>query len=147
MRTERIVWIIAVLVVGAAAFFGGQQLGASSAQQRRSQAAQQFFAQRGGNAQGGQTAGGPGGGQAVAGTVKQVNGQQIVVSTMDGAELTVTLAADATLRKQVDAQLSDIAVDERIVVFGTRDGNNVTANNIQIGGFGGAGGPPPGQQP
>lgn len=142
MTLERIVWSLALLVVAAAAFFGGQQIGFASGQESRAAAAQEFFARRGG-AQNGAPPGdvpvqpvGPGGaaGQNVAGVVARVDGNRIVVTTPDNATVTVELANDAVVHRQVEAQISDIKPGERIVAFGTRNGEMFQARSVQLGG-------------
>ncbi|NTU81138.1 MAG: hypothetical protein HGA45_17440 [Chloroflexales bacterium] len=147
---ERIVWVVAVVLVGAAAFFVGQQMGVQSGMQRRAQATQQFFAERGGQGAGAAQSGGPGAGalqgtpgipgrgQGVMGTVERVEGDQIIITTFDGTSVTVRLAKGGSVRKQVDGQLSDVQPGERVVVIGARDGDTVEATSVQVGGgFGG----------
>ena len=148
MLIERIAWVVAVVAVGGVAFFGGQQLGFRSGQENRAQATQQFFAERGGQsgaqagAGGAQAAPGgqggfPGGGQNVAGVVESVSGNTLVVTTADGTKQTVALAADGTVRRQVEGTIGDIKVGERVVALGQRDGDTFTARVVQIGQFGG----------
>ncbi|NWG18926.1 MAG: hypothetical protein HXY39_01230 [Chloroflexi bacterium] len=141
MTLERIVWSLALLVVAVAAFFGGQQIGFARGQESRAAAAQEFFARRG--AQNGAPPGdaliqpvGPGGlaGQNVAGVVARVDGNRIVVTTPDSATVTVELANDAIVRRQVETQISDIKPGERIVAFGTRNGEMFQARSVQLGG-------------
>lgn len=147
--TERIVWVVAVALVGGAAFFGGRQVGFDAGQQSRAQAAQRFFNERGGQGGGGvpgqpgQGAPGLPGGQGVTGLVERVEGDRIVIATPNGTSVTVHLAANVQVRKQVDGQLSDVTVGERIVAIGTRNGDTVEATAVQIGGAfgGGRGGP------
>ncbi len=143
---ERIVWVIAVVLVGAAAFFGGQQVGVQSGAQRRNQAAQQFFADRGGPGAQGGTPGAPGGapgapgGRGTVGTVDKVTGDTLIIKAADGTSVTVRLAQGGTVRKQVDGQLADAQPGERVVVAGTRNGDTIEATNVQLGVAGGAGG-------
>ncbi|MBK9714381.1 MAG: hypothetical protein IPO81_24190 [Kouleothrix sp.] len=145
MRLERIIWIVALLLVGGVGFYGGQVVGARTSEQNRALAAQQFFGQRGGqgnaqrNGQGnGQGANGTRNGAGVAGTVSSVSGNTITVTTRAGDTMTVQLAADGTVRKQVDGQASDITTGEQIVAFGAQSGDTFQATSIQIGGLGGA---------
>jgi hypothetical protein len=156
MLRERIVWIVALLLVAGAGFYSGQTIGLRAGEQNRAQAAQQFFGQRGGqagqgggqgNAQGGQ--GGQGGfrGGGLAGTVSSVSGNTITLTTRAGQTTAVQLAADGTVRKQVDAQLSDITPGEQIMAFGTQNGDTFQATSIQIGQSGGGGNGGPGGQP
>ena len=155
MLRERIIWIVALLVVAGAGFYSGQIVGARTGDRNRAQAAQQFFGQRGGNGgQGGQFGGGggQGGGQAgagggfgrgngggMAGTVSAVAGNTITITTRNGDTAKIQLAADGTVRKQVDGQLSDITAGEQIVAFGAQSGDTFQATSIQVGGqLGGA---------
>jgi len=138
MLRERIVWIVALVLVAGAGFFSGQAIGVRADEQNRAQAAQQFFGQRGG--QGGQ-GGFRGGG--TAGTVSDVSGNTITITTRNGQTVKVQLAADGTVRKQVDGQLSDIKTGEQIVAFGTQNGDTFQATAIQIGGQGGPRAPSP----
>jgi hypothetical protein len=139
MRRERIIWVIALLLVAGLGFYSGQTIGVREGQQQRAQAAQQFFGQGGGQG-GGQAAGqgasgsrgGAGGG--LAGTVSNVSGSTITITSRNGQTATVQLAAGATVLKQVDGQLSDVKPGEQIVAFGTQNGNTFQASSIQIGG-------------
>jgi len=146
MRTERIIWIVALLVVAGVGFYSGQIIGGRLAAQNRALAAQQFFSQRGGNGQGGQSGQGGqagqggafrGNGGGAAGTVSAVSGNTITITTRNGQTTKVQLAADGTVRKQVDGQLSDIKQGDQIVAIGTQNGDTFDASSIQIGGFGG----------
>ncbi|MBX0328008.1 hypothetical protein K2Z83_10005 [Oscillochloris sp. ZM17-4] len=143
MSQERILWVVAVLLVGAAAFFGGRQMGVVAGQDSRSSAQQEFFAQRGGG-QGGAGAQTPGGrGQGVSGTVESIDGGTVSLKLSDGSTVKVSLAADGVVRHQVDGTLADLTVGERVVAIGQRSGDTVTASAIQAGGaFGGAPGAP-----
>jgi preprotein translocase subunit YajC len=144
MRMERIIWIVALLVVGGVGFYSGQIIGGRQAAQNRALAAQQFFNQRGGTGQGGQGGqngqGGQGGtfrGGGAAGTVSEISGNSITITARNGQTMKLQLAANGTVRKQVDGQLSDIKQGDQIVATGTQNGDTFEANSIQIGGFGG----------
>lgn len=147
MTLERIVWSLAMVAVAAAAFFGGQQIGFTNGQQSRAAAMADFFARRGQNggppgtaaqpgAANGQQPGAPGGfaGQGVAGVVESINGNRLVVTGQDGANVTIELASDVVIRRQVDAQASDIKPGERINAFGEQNGDVFQARSVQIGG-------------
>jgi hypothetical protein len=69
--------------------------------------------------------------------VSAVDGNTITLNTRNGQTMKVQLAADGTVRKQVDGQLSDITTGEQIVATGTQNGDTFQATSIQIGGFGG----------
>jgi hypothetical protein len=144
MLRERIIWVVALLLVAGAGFYSGQTIGVQAGERNRAQAAQQFFGQRGGGQAGGQGGqGGQGGGfgrgngGGVAGTVSAVSGNTITITTRNGQTTKIQLAADGTVRKQVDGQLSDIASGEQIVAFGAMNGDTFQASSIQIGGQGG----------
>src|SRR5262245_1224230 len=157
MTRERIIWIVALLVVAGAGFYSGYMVGERNGAQNRQAAAAAFFEQRGGqggfgggqgngqrNGQNGGQNGGRGfGGGALAGTVSAVNGSTITLQTRNGQSTTVELASDGKVRKQVDGQLSDITTGEQIVVFGSPDGSTFKATSIQVGALQGA----PGARP
>lgn len=147
MLRERIVWIVALLLVGGVAFFSGQTIGVRAGEQNRALAGQQFLSQRGGPAggQAGGQAGGAGGfarggnGGGTAGMVSDVSGNTITITTRANQTLKIQLAANGTVRKQVDGQLSDIKAGDQIVAIGAQSGDIFQATSIQLGGaFGGA---------
>ena len=153
MLRERIVWIVALLLVAGLGFYSGQTIGVRAGEQNRAQAAQQFFGQRGGGqggGQGGQGAGGfrGGNGGGLAGTVSTVSGNTITITTRNSQTATVQLAPDGTVRKQVDGQISDITPGEQIIAIGTQSGDTFQATSIQIGSqFGGGRNPTQTQTP
>src|SRR4051812_18188410 len=102
MLRERIVWIVALLIVAGLGFYSGQTIGVRAGEQNRAQAAQGFFSQRGGGGQGGGQAGGGFRGGGAAGMVSAVDGNTITLTTRNGQTMKVQLAADGTVRKQVD---------------------------------------------
>lgn len=138
---------IVVVVIGIVAY---QLLGhpaASPATATNSDARNQFLADRSGGttpitgtnglgAPGGQGAGFPG----VVGTVASVASDSLkITNAADGTTTTVQLAANATIRKQVTAQLSDIKVGDQLFATGALTGTKLTAAIIQLGVTGGAG--------
>ena len=145
MRLERIIWIVALVLVAGAGFYSGQIVGTRTGEQNRATAAQQFFSQRGGQAGQGAGQAGQGGFNrgGVAGTVSSVSGNTITITTRGGQTLKIELAADGKVRKQVDGQLSDITAGEQIVATGAQSGDTFQATSIQVGalggGFGGGG--------
>jgi hypothetical protein len=141
MNQERVLWVVAVLLVGAAAFFGGRQMGVVAGQESRAAAAQSFFAQRGGG-QGGQGLG-SGRGQGISGTVESIDGSTLSLKLNDGSTVKVSLAADGVVRHQVEGTIADVKVGERVVAIGAQSGDSFAATAIQVGG--GQGGAPPGQ--
>jgi hypothetical protein len=145
MLRERIVWIVALLVVAGAGFYGGQQYGMVLGRQERANAANAFFNGRAGQGgQGGNFRGGQGGfaGRGLNGTVSAVNGSTITLTARDGSNVQVQLAQNGAVRKQVDGQLADIKAGDRVTAIGTQNGNTFEASLIQVGGgFPGQGGP------
>ena len=138
MSQERIMWVVAVLLVGAATFFGGRQMGVVAGQESRSAAAAGFLAQRGGGQGGGQ-----GGGRGMSGTVDSIDGTTVNLKLNDGSTLKVSLAADGLVRHQVNGTLADVKVGDRVVAMGTQNGDTFAATALQVGGgFGGPGGGP-----
>jgi hypothetical protein len=138
MLRERIVWIVALLLIAGLGFYSGQTIGVRAGEQNRAQAAQGFFSQRGGQAGGfGGGQAGAGRGQGVSGTVSAVSGNTITITTRNGQTTNVQLAADGKVRKQVDGQLSDVTVGAQVVALGTQSGDTFQATSIQLGGFGG----------
>ena len=141
MLRERIVWIVALLLIAGLGFFSGQTVGVRAGEQNRAQATQGFFSQRGGGQAGGQGGGQAGGlsgqGGGVTGTVSAVSGNTITIATRNGQTTIVQLAADGKVRKQVDGQLSDVTVGAQVVAIGTQSGDTFQATSLQVGGFGG----------
>ena len=127
MSRERIMWLVVVLVALGIGFYGGQTFGG-----------------RGGLFGG--AAGRNGGGSTTVGTVSAVAGNIVTITTRTGQTMQVQLDANSALRKQSDAQISDITNGEQIVVTGTVSGTTIQATNVQIGGasgrFGSAGAAP-----
>lgn len=156
MGRERIIWVVALVVVAGLGFYSGQTIGVRTGEQNRAQAAQQFFGQRGGgqgNGQGGAGGTGQAGGQGAGGfgqgagrggmfgTVSDVSGNTITITTRNGQTSKIELAANATVRKQVDGQISDIKTGEQIIATGAPNGDTFQATSVQVGaqlgGFGG----------
>lgn len=142
MLRERIVWIVALLVIAGLGFYSGQTVGVRAGEQNRAQAAQGFFSQRGGGGQsggqgGGQAGGFRGQGGGVNGTVSAISGNTITITTRNGQTTNVQLAADGKVRKQVDGQLSDVTVGAQVLAIGAQSGDIFQATSLQLGGFGG----------
>ena len=147
---------IGVVVAGIVAYqVWGQP--ATNGQAANTEARNQFLSDRGGTAPITGTTGlagqaGPGGGfpgagfPGVAGTVASVARDTLkVTSLLDNSTVTVRLAADAPINKQVSGQASDITVGEQILATGSQTGATLTADRIQLGatdglGFDGFGG-------
>jgi preprotein translocase subunit YajC len=120
-------------------------------------AKQQFLADRGANGTPGAVTGTPGAngfaGRApgVFGAIDKIDGNNITIkSQADGTETVVQLGTGATIRTQGEAQASDIKEGETVTATGTKNGDTLEAQVVQIGnggpggfgGFGGAGGGP-----
>ncbi|MGC8839670.1 MAG: DUF5666 domain-containing protein [Anaerolineae bacterium] len=134
-------WVLVALVVlaavGGGAFYAGLQVGKSQAQQQMAQFARQRFAamQQGGQVPG--TPGAPqgargfGAGGGLAGTVKAIQGDSLVLAT-DQGDVQVRVTESTLIRKTMNVTLKDLEEGEQVVVSGTRaqDGT-VTARTIQ----------------
>jgi hypothetical protein len=148
--------LAAVLVAGG--FLAGVNLGKAQAQEE--QAA--FFRSRGVDpgavapgAGGFGGRGGLGGGQGqragaagagAAGTIDKIEGNTLTVTTNQGDTITVQIADDTPVVKEVAESKSDLGVGMRVLVVGERSGTNVAARGSQstdgAGGLGGlVGGP------
>ena len=79
--------------------------------------------------------------------MNEVAGNTISITTRNGQTMKIELAANGTVRKQVDGQISDITTGEQIVAMGTQNGDTFQATSIQIGGFGGGPGGGGGRNP
>lgn len=155
MKHERIIWIVALLLVAGTGFYSGNVAGQRSGVQMRAQASQGFFAQRsngnqlgapgavaqsqpfnGGAAAGaaGQSAAGAGSARgSVSGTVQEVAGNTFVVTTRNGSKATVTLADGGNVQKAVEGYLSDITAGTQITAFGSESNGVFQATSIQVG--------------
>ena len=112
-------------------------------------AKQQFLGTRSADSTPGTASGTPGtagfGGRApgVFGSIVSVSGNKITIkSQLDGADTVVQLGDGAPVLKQATAQLSDIKEGETVTATGTKNGDVVEAQVVQIGnaGLGGFGG-------
>jgi preprotein translocase subunit YajC len=149
---------IGIVVIGIVAYQLLSHPAATATTATNSDARNQFLAERSGTttpitgtnglgAPGGQGAGFPG----VVGTVASVASDTLTVqNAANGTATTVHLAANATIRKQVTAQLADIKVGDQLFATGALTGTKLTATVIQLGtttggaGFGGGTGRPRG---
>lgn len=127
-----LVAIAVVAAVGGGAFYAGLQVGKNQAQQQMAQFARQRFA---GMQQGGQlpaTPGAPqGAGGGLAGTVKEVQGD-ILVLTTDQGDVQVRVTENTLIRKTMTVNLGDLEQGERVIVSGTRaEDGTITARTIQ----------------
>jgi hypothetical protein len=79
-----------------------------------------------------------GGGRAgTAGTVKTVNGADVVVTTAQGSTVTIVTSASTVVTKTVAGALSDLIPSEAVTVTGPQNADGTyTATRIVIGGRG-----------
>ncbi len=140
---ERLAWINLVVIAAGGGFYAGRQNGMQAGQAQAQQVANRFFAARGGGAGAGGQGNRNGNFQAqnLVGTVDRVNGQTITVKARDNSTATIQLNADATIRKTVNGQVSDIHTGDTVIANGTRNGNVFQATSVPIGNFGGRFGP------
>src|SRR6476661_7433106 len=92
-----------------------------------------FFGGGGGAGTGGQGgAAGAGARRGATGTVTKVDGNTITMTDQQGKTVTVNLANDTPIVKTALGTTSDIKTGTRILVTGTRSGDNVSATQITI---------------
>ncbi len=135
-----IIAIVALLAVGGGAFWGGTLYEANRLRQNPAllfqgggDLAGQFRggAALGGNApvQGGQRPAGAGG---TMGTIASVDGNDVTITTQDGATILVKASDTTLVEKTTSATVADLTVGERVVVSGsTNDDGSITARSIQ----------------
>lgn len=140
---KNILWIALAVVLIVGAGVGGYFYGVEQGKAQAASVRQQFIAERFGTAQpNGQTA--PGQffqgqgatgrgalGRGATGTIKQIRGDTIVVSTAT-QELKVKVTADTRITMTTQGNLSDLKVGDRIVIGGQTQGDTMTATQIQI---------------
>lgn len=140
---ERMIWIVVLLLCSAGAFYAGRGNGIATAQAQAQQTSGRFFADRGGGnaasdaaqhqGNGGARRGFGATGQNVTGTVDSIDGSTLTIKLRDNTTAKVQLNADATIRKQVQGQPSDIHVGDFVIVNGTKNGDVLQAAGVQIG--------------
>ena len=62
----------------------------------------------------------------------KIEGNTLTVTTNQGDTVTVQIADDTPVLKEVAGSKSDLAVGTRVLVVGERSGTNVAARSIQI---------------
>jgi hypothetical protein len=73
----------------------------------------------------------------VVGTVEKINGDSVVVKTADGKSVDVKLVASTIYvsragNEDKSAQLSDLAVGDRVVIHATPNGETLEANEVKF---------------
>ena len=136
--------LVAVLVlaaVGGGAFYYGTKVGENRVLQNPQRVFQQMAGAQGGRFQGlvpGASGTPPAGGRGIQtvgggllGTVEQIDGNTLVITTDDGSMRVQT--SDTTLiEKTMSVGLSDLTVGERVMVSGTKnDDGSYTARSVQ----------------
>jgi hypothetical protein len=133
--------LLAAVGAGGWIYLSSQAPAGSAASQ---QAAQQFFAERGNGGTpgpitntmtfGGNSADGTGHPPGVAGAIAQVLSDTLVVQNpMDSTTTTVHLAADTKITRQADMQLADLKPGTHITAAGTKQGDTLEAQHVQVG--------------
>lgn len=146
MKIKRIVVIGCMFAVigmgGMLAGCGGQPTGINSDQDQA--ARDQFLAER----QGTVTPGVGGQGDVmlpgILGTIEKVEGNKIAIKNpIDNSTSIVELADGGKVTKQAEGQASDIKVGDDIAAFGSKNGNDMEADMVSLGGglVGGGAGP------
>lgn len=70
--------------------------------------------------------------EATSGTLERVNGTSLVLQTLGGAPVTVTVPASAKVTRQVTGSVSDIADGTQVIVRGTGSAGTIAAQSISI---------------
>lgn len=149
--TTIIVFIVALLVVGAGAFFGGMTFGKAQAATNQQAQFQRFASRAGqfpGNGQfpgGAQASGTPQAGAAgqgfarggTVGTVEQIDGNTLIVSTTDGP-VKVQITDTTLIQKTTEITAAELEKGSSVIVTGSRnDDGSITARSIMpAGNFG-----------
>ncbi len=140
---KNILWIALAVVLIAGAGVGGYFLGVEQGKTQAANVRTQFLAERfGGTPSGqmvpGQFPQGQGGtgragafGRGATGTVKEIQGNTILVSTA-AQELKAQVTNDTRITLSVQGSISDIKVGDRIIIGGQTQGNILTATQIQV---------------
>jgi hypothetical protein len=99
--------------------------------------AQQFLTERNGGTPVAIGAGGPN--APILGLIESADGTRLTVKPqIETGTTTVQLADGAKIRKDVDAQLSEIVAGASVTAFGTRQGDVFQADLLRLGGAAGA---------
>jgi hypothetical protein len=133
MNNKITMTVVAVILI-AGSFYGGMKYGET----RRVS----IFANRGGNfaataggageARGGFAGAGRGGG-AVAGEIISQDATGITVKAQDGSSKIVLIGGSATISKQAEGSISDLAVGKTVTVVGTANSDgSITAESVQL---------------
>jgi hypothetical protein len=70
----------------------------------------------------------------LVGFIQNVEGPRLTLKRLiEQTTITVQLAADAQIRKDVDMQLSELKAGDNVTAFGTRQGNLFQAELVQLG--------------
>ncbi|HEU5099638.1 MAG TPA: DUF5666 domain-containing protein [Roseiflexaceae bacterium] len=125
MNRRQFLTISSIILAGA--------LGACGAPGGQSQGlAQQFLTERNGGTPVAIGAGGPN--APVVGAIEAIDGRTLTVKRpMDGSTATIQLAEGATIRKDIEAQLSEITAGDRVTAFGSRQNEVFQAELLQLG--------------
>lgn len=148
---KSILWIALAVVLVAGAGVGGYFLGVEDGKTQTSDARDRFIAERLGQTgqtgqtgqpsfsgqapQGGQQ--GPGGGMIVGGrgatfaTIKEIQGNTLVVSTAE-KELKVVIGDNTQISVTSQGSIADLKVGDRITVGGQTEGDTLNATMISL---------------
>jgi hypothetical protein len=132
MNNKITMTVVAVILI-AGSFYGGMKYGET----RRVS----IFANRGGNfaataggageARGGFAGAGRGG--AFAGEIISQDSSGITVKAQDGSSKIVLIGGSATISKQAEGSISDLAVGKTVTVVGTSNSDgSITAQSVQL---------------
>jgi hypothetical protein len=126
---------VAIGMGGVLAGCGGPSASTGTGQDQS--ATDQFLAERQGTVTPGANNGGTVTLPGVFGTITKIDGDRITISNpIDNSTSVVELADGGKIMKQVDGQASDIKVGDSIAAFGSKNGDDLAAEAVSIGGEG-----------
>ncbi len=141
---KNFLWVALAVVLIVGAGVGGYFYGVEQGKAQATSVRERFIAERFGTAQpNAQTAPGPFfggqgatgrtgmGARGATGTVKEIQGNTLLVSTAE-RELKVQITADTRITLTTQGSVSDLKVGDRIIIGGQTQGDTLTATQIQV---------------
>lgn len=129
--------IVGILIVGGGSFYAGTKFAGASQSGRpgMGQGGQFMPGQNGQGFGGGRMGQGTGGDGITAGQILSKDDTSITVKLADGGSKIVFLTASTTITKSSTGSVSDLAVNENVVVNGAANSDgSINAQSIQLGG-------------
>jgi len=128
--------IVGVLIIGGVSFYGGMKYAGAKTPTRSGFAAMGQGSQFRTGQNGGNRAG-QGFGGVAAGQILSKDNTSITVKLSDGGSRIVFLNASTTITKSSAGSISDLTINENVIVNGSANSDgSINAQNIQIGSIG-----------